>query len=206
MRAWAVAALLAAGCRSILGFDTPVHETGARDAAGDTPRDVAADTRGSDAPPDAVMLCAMPGMRLCVDATHAGVCSNLGMALVDRTCPPESTCSAGHCQPPNGALTCDADRNCAPGLYCDLYDHLGALQGYCTMPLGTGGITAMCTQPGDAPSVCATGICAQHNGKIECLDPCKSGADCPGGVACNVVEQPATIEGDPANAEHFCSN
>jgi len=156
---------------------------------------------GDDAPE--VVSCTT-GDRLCVDATHAGVCDATQTAVADRTCPPGSTCSAGHCAAPTGATSCTAAADCTGGQVCDLFVVNNALVGRCADPLGSN--QGSCSPTGDAPT-CQTGLCADDSGDGEraCLTRCTSSNDCSGGDSCVSVDQPTTIEGVPTAGYKYCT-
>ncbi len=75
-------------------------DAGACDGAADAPvPDAAVDARG----PDVIPQCNMPGQRVCAGAGASGTCDDMGNIVIDRTCPPGSTCAIGYCRPPPGA-------------------------------------------------------------------------------------------------------
>lgn len=142
--------------------------------------------------------CALPSDRVCVDSTHAGYCDATRQPVVDRPCPPNSMCMAGHCRQPTGAMMCAKASDCASGV-CDLYVVGVMLKGYCTIAVGSGGLYTSCAPPGNDAS-CATGICAvdgEDNAHKQCLVPCRVGmdGDCGMGGSCHSIGQPMMIEG-----------
>ena len=155
--------------------------------------------------------CVVDGTRVCVDATHSAVCTS-GVAVVDRDCPPTSTCGAGRCMPPPGARSCARVADCMNGEVCDEYAVGASVMGFCTPVIAgaVGGSAAPCTAPGWDDG-CKTGLCAgdAKDGTVHaCLYPCKGDGDCGGGGAkCQgTIGQPATIEGAPAGGLRFCTN
>lgn len=155
--------------------------------------------------------CGVEGTRLCVDATHSGAC-HAGAAVVDRDCPPTSTCTSGHCAPPAGARPCSRAADCMSGEVCDEYVAGAGVSGFCTPAISgaVGGAAAPCTAPG-WDNGCKTGLCAADakDGTVHaCLYPCKGDGDCGGnGAKCQgVIGEPGTIEGAPAGGLKFCTN
>jgi len=151
-----------------------------------------------DAPPPG--LCLSLNLRVCITSTQSGHCDNLLQPIADRSCPPGSLCSNGYCQPPNGAQQCQNRVNCGIGQACDLYVVAGQLQGYCTNDLGGGGTFASCNDDRE----CRAALCVtKMDGTRNCLALCMS--SCPGGT-CDLVTQPATIEGVSTSAIKSCFN
>ncbi|HUJ58138.1 MAG TPA: hypothetical protein VLX92_06590 [Kofleriaceae bacterium] len=156
------------------------------------------DARPIDAPRDAAMgaSCLFPGERVCPDPGHAAACDLTFQPVIDRTCPPGSSCSQGHCRAPAGATACKQQGDCSGVQVCDLYVVLGFLVGACTDPMGATGPYTPCSPIGD-DTACQSGICTESSGgTAQCLVPCQVGSDaeCPG-HACDSIASPATIEG-----------
>src|SRR5262245_32858723 len=148
-----------------------------------------------DAPPP---VCSFNLQRVCIDGTTTGHCmftlSGL-VAVVDRHCPPSSSCvGAGLCQPPPGATTCNSPVCPNSTDVCDLYVRIQQLVGFCTPAIASasGGLMSACS----ADSSCATGLCATETGSTtplhECLYPCTRDTDCPGGH-CRGISAPSLI-------------
>jgi len=155
----------------------------------------------------AIMSCATNGARVCADSTHSAVCAG-GVVMIDRACPPGSTCSAGLCGAPNGGASCVATSKCAGGAVCDLF--VGAknmLSGSCAAPISgaTGGFNAKCNAAG-YDATCTTGICAALDATTRaCLHPCSGNADCGGGgVNCQPLVLPTAVEGASTTGLKFC--
>lgn len=152
--------------------------------------------------------CGSDGTRLCVDAARSGICQS-GVAVVDRDCPPTSTCGAGRCMPPSGAKPCTRVNDCGNGQVCDEYAVGASVMGFCTPVIAgaVGGPAAPCTAPG-WDNGCKTGLCAADNDSAAhaCLYPCKGDGDCGGnGAKCQgTLGQPASLEGVTAMGVRFC--
>ena len=150
-----------------------------------------------DAPPG---VCVVDGTRVCVDATHSGHCVS-GGEVIDRDCPPSSTCAQGFCAPPVGAAGCVGDVQCSGGQVCDVYVVGGVLVGFCTDPIGAN--SGSCSVAGNDPS-CDSGICASGD-STRCLSPCTSGNDCVGSSQiCVSISNPTTIEGQSTSNTRHC--
>lgn len=152
-----------------------------------------------------------PGARLCADATHSAVCGAAPpMAIVDRACPPSSSCSNGYCAPPPGAASCTRSADCSGGQVCDLFVVGGVLAGSCAPPLAGGhDLYSACGPPYGVDGTCKTGACAldaNDPSLHQCLFPCGAAKDCPGGNNCDPVAGSVTIEGVSAGALRFCAN
>ena len=154
--------------------------------------------------------CAAAGARSCSDATHSAVCAAVGgTPVVDRACPPSSTCAGGHCQPPTGAAICHKPADCSGGTVCTPFVSGGTLATYCApaLPGASGGTYASCNLPGPDAS-CKSGYCVTDgaNGSLHfCLAPCAGANQCPGGNSCDPVAAPATIEGAPTSGLSVCA-
>src|SRR5262249_8211493 len=135
---------------------------------------------------------------------HAAVCRG-GKAVTDRTCPPGSSCDAGHCMPPARATACDRETACDETHDCVLYVVGGALHGFCTAPSGAsmfGGCSA------DAE--CGTGMCVRAGRGQQCLVLCNpdDGRDgCSGGGRhCQPVgTMTEVLEGMPIASVNACA-
>jgi hypothetical protein len=127
--------------------------------------------------------CGAQVSRICTDAGHSATCffaNGMWMAVPDRTCPPGSTCAAGHCQPPAGAATCTSDNGCGADV-CIEYVQGASLVGFCTTPIVKAMGNLRCAMPGYDNTTCATGICARSSSNmtvIGCLAPCTQMSDC----------------------------
>jgi hypothetical protein len=142
--------------------------------------------------------CGTVGGRVCVTATSSGTCT-LGGPVVDRACPPGSTCQNGYCAPPTGGVACTSSQSCGADLVCDLYVTAPkTLSGVCTMRLGPKGAEQTCNTDSD----CGTGICGLLNGDRECLFACGSTADCP--TDCITINPMTTIEGVSTGQHKSC--
>ena len=140
-----------------------------------------------------------PGTRVCVDATDSGVCDGAGHEVADRSCPPDSKCNAGYCQPPPGASGCTSDKQCSGSDVCDLYVEAGSLVGFCTRPSGTSSTYDHCT----SDAQCDTGICADTG---ECFSDCTASNNCPSGQdVINCIALALTIEGVASTGVSTCS-
>lgn len=226
MIATAVVAALAAGCAFRLDgvtTDAGVDESDASssfDASQQTdlsspnaPMDLAASPQ-PDLAAGQVGGCSSTTPRVCTDSTHSAHCDfnvtmNAWVPTVDRACPPSSSCSSGHCQPPAGAAACTKPSDCSGGAVCDLFVVGGALEGHCTPPLAGagGGVFSSCGPPYGADATCKTGFCAldANDSTIhQCLFPCTQPSDC-GGNNCDPIASPSTIEGGVATGLKSCS-
>ena len=65
--------------------------------------------------------------------SHGGAAG--GSGVVDRACPPSSTCVGGHCQPPPVAAVCHKAADCSGGTVCTLFVVNGTVGTYCAPPL-----------------------------------------------------------------------
>jgi hypothetical protein len=159
---------------------------------------------------DMAGLCAVDGIRVCLDSTRAAVCMG-GNAMVDRVCPPGSMCNStnGHCAPPGGAMNCVSTKDCTGGQVCVEYVVSNVFAGFCTAPVAgaTGGVNSACmvSTPGNDSS-CRTGICAARDATSRaCFNPCNTNADCGGGgINCTPLVGPSAIEGASTAALKFC--
>lgn len=179
---------------------TPVTSPGsmATDGAPSPEASVVAPDASPPPPPPECTI----GERVCVDATHSGVCDPQHVPTTDRDCPPGSPCAAGFCAPPSGARPCAVDTDCSGQQVCDLYVVGGTLTGFCTDKLG--GNTGSCAQQGNDPD-CETGICASKSDGADrlCLSPCTS--SCPNSSdQCTDLGQPTTIEGTSTVGQRYC--
>jgi len=190
--------LLVVGCSFEHGTLGQVDATGSTDGrASDAPH-------AGDAPNG---TCTSAGQRVCADATHSAQCSASLSPVTDRTCPPGSACSAGYCQPPTGATSCEQENDCSSGKVCDLYVSGNSLVGYCTNPTLTNNGSSSCSTPG-YDSMCDTGICAEDsNNNQRCLYPCVNGmsSTCPNSDwYCHLVADPTKIEGVSTTGQYAC--
>ncbi|MDB4970108.1 MAG: hypothetical protein JWN44_5797 [Myxococcales bacterium] len=152
-----------------------------------------------------VETCTAAGMRVCTDASHSAVCTAVAASpMLDRTCPPTSSCSGGHCQPPTGAVTCKKPSDCSNADVCTPFVIAGAVDTRCAPPLpgATGGAGTGCTTVGfDAK--CRSGYCARANGNNVCETPCSNQNDC-GGTNCDAAT--VVVEGANTTALKSCGN
>ncbi|HJZ88504.1 MAG TPA: hypothetical protein VKN99_25200, partial [Polyangia bacterium] len=165
---------------------------------------------GMDSGPDGGPICAgQPAdTRVCLGSATSGHCDGTGGALIDRVCPPDSTCSSGYCQPPPGGA-CATSSQCLLGRICMLFVSNGgsSLQGSCSDPyiiVGGGGfIYQNCTSGGQ----CRSGICAtdaDDTSLNQCLYPCRNDNDCPMGGGCHAISAPSAIEGTSTSGVKGC--
>lgn len=141
-------------------------------------------------------------------------CAN-GMFVVDRTCPMDSTCVSGTCQPPQPTGSGAIGKSCAsfgqpiettctggggmPPPSCEPFVTSSGSSGttiswVCAPPIGDGVPGASCT----TGTTCRTGFCA-NNG--QCFRGCGSAFDCPsmGSFTCDAVQ--ITVEGHEVTAK-----
>jgi hypothetical protein len=182
------------------------------DLSGDV-RDLSRDVRDLTAAANVDMAsiggCQTGVARVCLDSTTSAVCVN-NAPVADRVCPPDSTCAAGHCQPPPGGTACIRNNECAAGTFCVGYGDTGTIHGVCTAPVpgAGGGESAACAAPGYDNS-CLAGLCVRTNqGALVCLFACRMPVDCPVGAGqtatCQGINQPATLEGVTLTTARVC--
>jgi hypothetical protein len=131
-----------------------------------------------------------------------------GMFVVDRVCPPASSCMAGYCAPPTAMFgtqigaRCDANGGaqqlqCMASptamLSCQPFVDLATkeLRWFCDTGVGMGRAGQHCAKPGD----CRSGVCVQTAGGV-CFDACQRDQDCQlggGTLTCKSVS--ITVEG-----------
>jgi hypothetical protein len=147
-----------------------------------------------------------PGDRKCAGAAASDRCEG-GMFVVDRACPPSSSCTANYCAPPPAMFgtqvgaRCDANAG-AQQLQC-MASPVANLTCQPFVDPSTKDIRWFCDNavaPAKAPthctknSECRSGVCAVKAGV--CFDACQQNTDCQlggGALTCQSLE--ITIEG-----------
>jgi len=214
MKYLATAAALAAAC--VIGAGCTAHNpnftgdgggggggTSSHDLAGTSGADLAGvvfDLSGS------MGTCAAD-QRQCSGTVASDHCEG-GMFVVDRVCPPASSCATGYCAPPAAMFgtqigaRCDANGGAqqlqcmaspTATLSCQPFvdPPTKMLRWFCDTAVGPGRAGQHCTKPGD----CRSGVCAAVNGGV-CFDACLRDQDCQlggGTLTCKSVQ--ITVEG-----------
>jgi hypothetical protein len=192
MRVGWIAWAFVAGCSF-----SPVPATFEGTDAGGTTGSGSASGSGSGSSAGSAASGCTPGTRVCIDTQHSGSCDGSGHEVIDRDCPPGSTCGAGYCQPPPGAMPCTDDDQCSGSDVCDPYVGGGSFEGFCTGRDGAADTYSQCTG-GDQ---CRTGVCTDG----QCFTACTSQSDCPDGpdsIACKPGN--GTLEGTSMSGLTTC--
>ena len=212
MKYLATAAALAAAC--VIGAGCTAHNpsyTG--DGGGGGGGTSGADLAGTHDLAGAVFDLSGPmgscaaDQRQCSGTVASDRCEG-GMFVVDRVCPPASSCATGYCAPPAAMLgtqigaRCDANGGAqqlqcmaspTATLSCQPFvdPPTKMLRWFCDTAVGPGHAGQHCTKGGE----CRSGVCALAAGGV-CFDACQRDQDCQlggGTLTCKSVQ--ITVEG-----------
>jgi len=201
-----ILALLLCACR----FDTggvsdggiPIPDVNVSDLIADSPA-----PDGGSCGPDAGVCCAAPnGRRVCEPATNSSAECIAGETMLDRECPPGSSCEGFVCALGTPCQGCDPG-GCGVGEMCSVFVTVTPTEGTnlcCTpcfaTPLGCGAPGTRCA----TNDQCASGICIVDDGGVgdggppdggagQCFYHCQVDPDCGDGGSCE--SRPVRVDG-----------